>query len=159
MNIVVTYGIDKDLYDNSEHRVSLVTTEYSHINDTLVRLQIGKNLGIRLNNLLSHDFKTNTVFQNEQFLFKKAYKQGKAKPITRSTFEDKMKRFDMSHTVTEREILEEYAYKGKDGRFGEAQIVIRVKDDEMIAVIDFKDVEQYNNFVPPAWLVRLNPAN
>jgi len=156
MNIIVTYRVDKDLYDSSEHHVSLVTTEYTYKSDMLVRLQIGKNLGIRLNNLLSHDFKTDTVFQNEQFLFKKSYNHGKPKSVTRSIFDDKMKRFDMSQTVTEREILEEYSYTDRNGYSGEVQIVIAAKDDDVTAVIDFKDTEQHSNFICPAWLAKLS---
>lgn len=86
MTVFADYQVDKDLYDISEHQISLVTREYIYRNDMLVHLQVGKNLGIRLNNLLNHDFKTDTVFSSEQFLFKKTYSRNKAKPITRSTF-------------------------------------------------------------------------
>jgi len=156
MNIIVTYHVDKDLYDGSEHRASLVTTEYICRSNILVHLQIGKNLGIRLNNLLSYDFKKDIAVQNEQFLAGKSYNQSKPKPITRSTFEDKMKRFDMSQTVIEREILEEYSYTDRNGHSDEVQIVITAKDDTMTAVIDFKDTEQHSNFICPAWLVKLS---
>ena len=33
------------------------------------------------------------------------------------------------------------------------QIVIKIKNDLISAVIDFKDLEQYENFVCPTWLV------
>jgi len=156
MNIVVTYHVDKDLYDSSEHRASLITTEYLHRSDMLVHLQLGKNLGIRLSNLLSYDFKKDIAVQNEQFLAGKSYNKSKPKPITRSTFEDKLSRFDMSQTVTEREILEEYSYTDRNGHSDEVQIVITAKDDTMTAIIDFKDTEQHSIFICPAWLVKLS---
>ena len=156
MNIVVTYHVDKDLYDSSEHRASLITTEYLHRSDILVHLQLGRNLGIRLSNLLRYNFKKDIAAQNEQFLAGKFYTQSKPKPITRSTFEDKMKRFDMSQTVIEREFLEEYSYTDRNGHSDEVQIVITAKDDTMTAVIDFKDTEQHCNFICPAWLVKLS---
>jgi len=48
--------------------------------------------------------------------------------------------------------LEEYKYTGKDGRPYTAQIVITVKLGSMTANIDFKDAEQYENFICPEWL-------
>lgn len=158
MTIIVTYLVDKELYydPDTKHQPLLITTEYKHRNDVLVHLQLGRNLGVRLNNLLSYGFKEDTSFQNNQYLFRKSYSKGKAKPITRSTFEDKMKRFDMAQTVIEREILEDYAYINKSNHSDEVQIVITVKSDTMTAVINFKDGEQYENFISPEWLVNIN---
>lgn len=158
MIIAVTYHVEKDLYyaPETKHDLSLSTTEYMYKNDTLIHLQIGRNLGIRLNNRLRYEFKKEAVLQNEQYLFKKSYNQGRPKATTRSTFEEKLKRFDMSQTVVEREIVEEYTYTNKNNRFDEVQIVITVKEDKMTATIDFKDAEQYENFIAPAWLTRLN---
>lgn len=70
-----------------------------------------------------------------------------------------MKRFDMSCTVTEQEILEEYFYRDKEGSLCETQIVIKIRKDGITSVINFKDITQYTNFVPPSWLVILNSVN
>ena len=159
MPVVVTYRVDINMYrdPNTKHDISLTTTEYICRNDVLVHLQIGKNLSIRLNNLMQYQFKGGmAALPNEQFMAKKAYGKGKPKPITRSTFEEKRKRFDMSQTAVEQEILEEYAYIDKDGHLGTVQIVITIKDAVMSAVIDFKDSEQCQNFVPPVWLISLS---
>ena len=156
MTIVVTYRVDIDMYHdpNTKHDISLTTTEYICRNDVLVHLQIGKNLGIRLNNLMQYQFKGGmTALAHEQFMAKKAYGKGKSKPITRSTFDEKRKRFDMSQTAVEQEILEEYSYIDKAGYPGAVQIAIRIKEGVMSAVIDFKDSEQYQNFTLPMWLI------
>lgn len=131
----------------------LDTTEYTYKCDMLVHLRIGKNLGIRLNTRLRCVFKMDTALQNEQFFAKKHYNQGNSKSITKSTFEEKKKQFDMSETAVTREIVEEYAYTGEDGSPDELQIQVKVDGDEMIAVIDFKDESQLNNLVCPAWLI------
>ena len=159
MTIVVTYRVDIDMYHdpNTKHDISLTTTEYICRNDILVHLQMGRNFGIRLNNLMQYQFKGGmAALANEQFMAKKAYGKGKPKPITRSTFEEKRKRFDMSQTAVEQEILEEYAYIDKDGHLGTVQIAITIKDGAMSAVIDFKDSRQYQNFTPPVWLIPLS---
>lgn len=158
MAIVVTYSVNNELYYNPDvkHQTSLITTEYKYKSDILIRLQIYKNLGIRLNNVLSYDFKRDLSIPNEQYLFKKAYSKNEAKPITRSTFEDKFKRLDMAQTTTEHEILEEYPYMDIHSRSDEVQIVITKINDVMTAVIDFKDAEQYENFTCPAWLTAFN---
>ena len=156
MTVVATYQVDIDIYHDPDikHDVSLTTTEYIRGNDVLVHLQMGKNLGIRLNNLTQYQFKGSiTALTNEQFMAKKTYGRGKPKPITRSTFEEKRKRFDMSQTAVEQEILEEYAYIDKAGHPGAVQIVITIKDGVMSAVIDFKDSEQSQSFTPPVWLI------
>ena len=158
MPVVVTYQIDIDIYHdpNTKHDVSLTTTEYICRNDVLVHLQIGKNLGIRLNNLVQYQFKGSmAALSNEQFMAKKTYGKGKPKPITLSTFEEKRKRFDMSQTAVEQEILEEYSFIDKVGHPGVVQIVITIKGGVMSAVIDFKHSEQYQNFVLPAWLIQI----
>jgi len=155
MIILISYRVDKDLYHAPEtkHDISLRTTEYKFKSDMLVHLEVGKNLGIRLNNRLRYEFKKDEALQKEQFFYKKAYNSGKAKPTTRSTFEDKLKRFDMSNTAVEQETVEEYAYTDKSGRSDSAQIVIKELDGEMTAAIDFKDMAQYENFTCPAWLI------
>lgn len=156
MTIIATYYIDKDLYyaPDTKHDVSLSTTEYIYKSDTLVHLLIGRNLGIRLNNSLRYEFKKEAALQNEQFMSKKSYSHGKVKSITRSTFEEKLKRFDMSQTVVEQEIVEEYTYADKSGCSDEVQIVITVKEGKMTAAIDFKDAGQYENVICPAWLIK-----
>ena len=159
MTIVVTYRVDIDMYHdpNTKHDISLTTAEYICGNDILVHLQMGRNLGIRLNNMMQYQFKSGmAALANEQFMAKKTYGKGKPKPITRSTFEEKQKRFDMSQTAVEQEILEEYAYTDKAGHPGAVQIVITIKDGAMSAVIDFKDSRQYQNFTPPVWLMPLS---
>lgn len=158
MAIVVTYNVNKDLYyfPDTKHNISLITTEYAYKTDVLINLQIGKNLGIRLNNILSYDFKKDAPLQNEQLMFRKSYQsKDKTKPITRSTYEEKIKRFDMSKTATEQEIVDEYAYVNKCNHSDEVQIVITSRDGIMTAVIEFKDIEQYENFICPEWLEKL----
>ena len=161
MIIVASYCVDKEIYENSctPHNATMVTTEYTHRNDVLVHLLIGKNLGIRLNNLLQCESRKGKDIQNEHFLIKKSYGTGKPKPTTRSTFEDKLKRFDMDKTVKMREILEEYGYTGKNGKSDTAQIVVIIKDETMIATIDFNDPDHYENFIEPTWLIRPDGRN
>jgi len=153
MVIVASYNVDRVLYfsPGAKHTVKLSTTEYTCGNDMLVHLQLGKNLGISLNNLLRYEFKRNTDFQSEQFLFRKTYGGG-AKPTTQSAFDQKLKRFDISQTVIEREILEEYSYTDKNGKTDSVQIVVREEALRTTANIDFKDAEQHKDFVRPAWL-------
>jgi len=88
-------------------------------------------------------------------MYKKTYKQGDAKPITSSTFGEKIGRFDMDQTVIEKEILEEYTNNRKDGSVEEIQIVVRDNGDTITAEIDFKDTDQYNYFIAPSWLIQL----
>ena len=156
MIIGITYGVDTDLYYSSEHRQSLITTEYRYKNNTLVHLRIGKNLGIRINGRLRCAFRTNENLQDELFYCKKIG-QNRPEPMTRSTFEAKMKRFDKSQTVVEQEIVETYVYRDRDGRYDETRVIIRAKAGSMTAEIDFKDIEQFNNFVRPTWLIPLVP--
>lgn len=156
MSIIASYNVDRELYQNpgTTHSITLVTTEYTHRNDVLVHLQIGKNLGIRLNNLLRHEFRKGDQFQNEQFLFKKSYGAGKPKLMTQNTFEDKLKRFDVSKTMKAQEILEEYNYTGRNGKPDMVQIAVTIKNEAVTAIIEFKDAEQHENFIEPAWLVK-----
>lgn len=158
MPVVVTYRVDINMYrdPNTKHDISLTTTEYICGNDVLVHLQIVKNISIRFNNLMQYQFKGGmAALPNEQFMSRKAYGKGKPKPITRSTFEEKRKRFDMSQTAVEQEILEEYAYVDKAGHPSTVQIVITATGGTMTAAIDFKDSEQYQNFVLLAWLIQI----
>ena len=155
MVIIISYHVNKALYFSSDtaHTIRLSTTEYTHGNEMLVHLQFGKKLGIRLNNLMRYEFKKNKDVQSEQFFFKKLYNDGKPKPTTQSTFDEKLRRFDMGQTVIEQEILEEYDYTDKNGNPASVQIVVREKASGMTATIDFKDAEQHKNFVCPAWLM------
>ena len=157
MAILINYGVDKELYENPEtpHNITLITMEYFYKNEVLVHLQIGKNLGIRFNNLIRYEFKQEEVLQNEQFLYKKAYDKGNAEAITQQIFEKKYKRFDISKTTVEREILHEYRYTGKNGNTDIVQIAVILKVDNITAFIEFKDAKQYENFIGPAWLVNL----
>lgn len=156
--MVATYNVIKELYYNADtkHNATLITTEYTYKNTLLVHLLIGRNLGISINNMLSYHTKKEVNFQNEQFFTKKTYSSRKPKPITCSTFDEKLKGFNMSNTLMEQEILEEYSYTDNAGHTDTIQIVIRIKNDIMSATVDFKDSEQYQNFVCPVWLVRLN---
>jgi len=122
-------------------------------NSLLVHLQLGKNFGIRMNNNLRYAF--DVTLQDEQFSFKKASNKGKSKMITRDIFNKKLKRFDMNQTVISKEILEDYAYTDRCNRPDEVQIILKEKNDNMVAIIDFKDMEQLNNFVCPAWLIKI----
>lgn len=154
MEYFVVYNIDKDLYyaPDTKHNVSLATTEYFYKNEILVHVQIGTNLGIRLNNLIRYDFNKDKILQNEQFMYRKSYqKKDKTKIVTRGTFEDKMKRFDINKTVKEQEIIEEYSYINKNNRSDTTQIAITIKDNIMTATISFKDIEQCKNFIYPVW--------
>ncbi len=155
MIITITYGVDADLYRaDTKHDVSLTTTEYVYRNEMLVHLQVGKNFGIRLNDRLKQEFKRAPALPGEQFLFKKTYNRDAAKPITQSSFTEKLNSFDMSQTEIKREILEEYRYTGKDSAAYNVQIVITEKDGVMAAVIDFSDTKQYENFIAPTWLTK-----
>lgn len=157
MAILTDYRVDRELYRSpgKPHHISLITTEYTHKNDVLIHLQIGKNLGVRLNNLIRYEFKKDDEFQNEQFMQKKTYGSGKPKATTRSTFEEKLKRFDVNKTATIRETLIEYSYTGKNGKPDALQIVVIEKDGSIHASIEFKDTEQYENFIKPAWITEL----
>lgn len=155
MVIVASYHVDTALYFSSDtvHTVTLHTTEYTYKNDLLVHLQVGKKLNARLNEVFRHDFRKNESLAGEQYFHKKTYNKGNAKPTTQSTFDDKLSRFDMGKTVIEQEIVEEYAYTGKDGKPDSVQIAVRDKSGtDITATIDFKDMAQHDNFICPAWL-------
>ena len=155
MAIIVNYGVDKDLYyaPKTNHNILLITTEYFCGNNILVHLEQSGNLNFRLNKLLNYVSKKDTDFSKDHFFQKKSYSRKDAKPITKSTFEEKMKRYDANKITAEQEILEEYGYTDKTGSFNKAQISISIKKESITAVIDFKDLEHYENFVCPAWLV------
>ena len=156
MGVFLNYCVDKDIYHNpgTPHCVTLSTTQYTYKSELLVHLSLGKNLGIIINNLIQYEFGEDEVFESEQFLLKKTHDTGRSKPMTQSIFEDKLKRFDMSQTVKEQEVLEEYRYIDKNGQSDMVRIVVTVKGGSMTAVIDFKDTEQYKNFIKPAWLMQ-----
>lgn len=151
--IITSYKVEKNLYydSNITYHPTLITTEYTYKNNKLVHLCIGKNLDIRLNNLLQYEF--NKSINPEQFFYGKTYNH-KIKPTTRSTFEQKLKQFDISRTVIEQEIVEDYNYTDKKGKRDTVQIAIVANGTGMIATIDFKDAEQCADFVHPAWILQ-----
>lgn len=148
--ITASYKVNKDLYYANTHTPNLTTTEYTYRNNKLVHLCIGKNLGIRLNNILQYEIGKSLT--NEQFFYGKTYSHAKPKPTTRSTYEQKLMQFDMKQTVVEREIVEEYAYTDKTGRRDTVQIAVTIKTDGITATIDFRDTEQYEKFTCPEWI-------
>ena len=149
--ILVTYGIDKAVYDNprSIHNVALTTTMYSFKMKTLVHLQYGKLLQSKVENKLRGN-----LGSGEQFMLE--HENGSIEPLTRDQFEIKRKQFESKRAVKEQEIWESYCYTDKRKRREIVQIVISIKGVCMEAVIDFESVAQYENFVPPAWLLCLN---
>jgi hypothetical protein len=152
MTIAVTYRVDDALYFDSEHDVSLETTEYAYGGDLLVHMWIGKSIGSCLGERLEKIFTVNMDVESDQFFQKSASHNGIAQLTTRDLFEEKLQRFDKSQTVVEKEILEEYAYVGKDGRPGSVRISVKSKGGRMTAVIYFADTEHLYHFVSPAWL-------
>jgi len=152
--IVITYGIDKASYDNpnTHHNIMLVTTEYSLGRKTLVHLQSGELLHNRLHQELSHVFRKRIRFQDEQFIFKT---DAKTECLTHGEFKAKLKQFDMGQTLKTQETLENYCYIDKANQQDIVGITITIQNDNMYAVIDFKDPDQYENFIAPAWLVPL----
>ena len=59
MAIIISYSVDRDLYfdPQANHNISLITTEYICGNNILVHLEQGRNLNIRLKNLLDYTLK------------------------------------------------------------------------------------------------------
>jgi hypothetical protein len=153
MIITVDYRVDRGLYYSAEHCVTLVTTEYICNTDILAHVMIGKSLGVRLNDLMRHEFGKDVFLQNEQFFAKKTYKMEEIRPITRGTFEEKQKRFDISQTIIEQETVEVYYYTDKSGTTDSVEIVVREKDSKMTAEIEFNNPEQRQTFIYPAWLM------
>jgi hypothetical protein len=152
--MTIAYRVDQDLYHASDHQhdISLVTTQYQFGNELLVHLLFGKKNSVRLNDRLDDLLKDGAKILNEYFFYKKTYIPGNAKPVTRSTFEAKRKRFDMSQTAIEREILEDYAYTDKNGLPGYVIIIMTDNGNTTTATIDFEDTAQYENFICPVWL-------
>ena len=155
MVIGIQYQIDKGVYDrlDTPHNVIMVTSEYSDGTKTLVHLQIGRNFHIRLNNMLRYRLKADVALDNEQFFSESPHKKGKIKAITHSIFEEQMSQFDMSKATIEREIVEEYHYTDKSNRPQVIQIPITIKSDSTFAEMEFENIEQYDNFIAPAWLI------
>ena len=153
MIIAVTYDIDKTAYDNPDVRrnIVLTTTEYAYNSKRLVHLQFGGNFCVRLNNLLASKFNCGTELQREQFLLKS---ENRIVTLSRCVFDEALKQFDMSKTLQTQEVLEEYHYTDKKMQQDMVQIVTTINDNHMSAVIEFKDIEQYNNFAIPTWLNR-----
>ena len=154
MSFIVSFIGDKYLFLGSENNCQaiLITTEYRHKNDILVHLNQEKTSNINLNNLLSYQFKKDIAISKEHFFLKKSYSENKLKKITRNTFEEKISRFNTQNTVTEQEILIEYAYENKVGQHEKIQITVCLSGEIMTAAIDFKDAGQYDNFISPSWL-------
>jgi hypothetical protein len=154
MAIIIHYFIDKNIYFDAqtEHNISLVTTEYICGSNILVHSEQGGNLNVRLKNLLDYTLNKDSAINKDNFFIKKTYSKEKARPITQSTFEDRLKRFNADKTVIEQEILDEYGYTDKTGKLDKVQITVLIKSGRTLGVIDFKDAGQLENFVYPAWL-------
>ena len=151
MAVIINYSVDKDIYydPQTNHNITMITTEYICGSNILIHLEQSGNLNLRLKNLLDHTVK------KDHFFFKKAYNKESAKSISQNTFEEKMKSFDKNKIITEQEILEEYDYTDKTGNYDKVRIIILVKSEKVIAFIDFKDAYQCENFVCPIWLLEL----
>ena len=154
--ILVTYGIDKILYDDPSvhHNIALITTEYSYKTKKLVHVQLGQRFHSRLNHKVSRRLGKNVESPREHFLFKKD--GDKSDALTRSEFEAKLKRFDTKQTEKMLEILEDYCYVDINKQQNMIGITITIKRDNITAVIDFKSLAQYQGFVPPIWLIELD---
>jgi len=148
--ILITYGIDKALYDDprSIHNIALTTTIYSFKMKKLVHVQYGKLLLSKLENRLGK------LRSDEQHMLDDG--KGSIKPLTRGQFQEKLGQSDPRRTIKEQEILESYYYTDQRGQQEIVQIAISIKGDSMEAVIDFASVGQYENFVRPAWLLCLS---
>ena len=146
--ILVTYGIDKAVYDNprSIHNIALTTTMYSFKGKTLAHLQYGKLLQNKVETRLGGN-----LGSGEQFMLE--HENGFIEPLMRNKFQEKRKQFDSKHTVKEQEILESYCYTNKRNQQEIVQIAITSKDNCVEAVIDFESAAQYENFVQPTWLI------
>jgi hypothetical protein len=157
MAFIVSYSCEKYICspDESKFKAVLMTTEYTHENDVLIHQHLGDNQVVRLNNLLNYSFKGNINYEKEQFFAKKTYKQDKQRKITKSSFEAKLEQFSISKTFVTQEIVIDYPYTGKSGKFSEVQIVINIRGEETTSYIDFIDPAQYVDFVCPDWLVEL----
>jgi len=156
MTTVALYCVDEKIYHSAEtqHNIKLTTTEYLYKNELLVHIEIEPTLAIGINGMIQTVFKKDRRFENEQFLFKKTYSENNAKSITRSTFEKKLKQFNMNQTTKSIEILEEYQYIGKDGTADIVQVAVTINGGYTTAVIEFRDVKQYENFKQPVWFIK-----
>ena len=145
--IVITYGIDKAVYDHprSIHNIVLTTTMYSFKGKTLVHLQFGKLLQNKM------EARLQIGLGEEQFMLEHA--DGFIESLTYERFEKKRTQFEAQRAAKEIEVLENYCYADKRKQHEIVQVVISIKDGGMRAVIDFESVAQYENFVPPAWLI------
>jgi hypothetical protein len=108
---------------------------------------------------LRHEFKKDADLQNQQFFYKKTYDSGSAKPVTQSTFNEKLKHFDLGQTIIEQEIVGEYSYTDQTGKPDSVQIVVRERNLRLTATIDFKDAVQHERFACPAWLTAFGAAD
>jgi len=150
--IVVTYGIDKAIYNNPRniHNIMLTTTIYALQMKKLVHVQFGTLFQNKLENQLRDKAGSSVKIPSEQFMLD----DGKRLPqgLTRDEFENKRTQFDPKRMGKEQEILESYCYMDKRGRQEIVQIAITIKDNCMEAAIEFESAAQYKNFVQPAWL-------
>jgi len=148
--ILVTYEIDKAVYDNphSIHNVVLTTTLYSFKRQKLVHLQYGKLLQNKLEARLKGSL------ESEQFMLE--HENGSIEPLMYDQFQKKLAQLDSKHTAKEQEILESYCYIDKRGQQEIVQVIISIKRNGMEAMIEFKSVAQCENFVPAAWLICQN---
>ena len=154
--ILITYGVDQAIYNNpnSIHNIVLTTTMYSFQAKKLVHLQYGKLFRNKVENKLRSDRKVGAKAPKEQFMLED--ETGSIKSLTHNQFEKKLKQFDPTHTVKEKEVWESYCYTDKCNQQEVVQIAISIIGDSMTAVIDFESVAQYMNFVQPAWLILLD---
>ena len=153
--LVVTYGIDKSLYDTPSihHNIALTATEYSYKKQKLIHLEMNKPCNNLLDFKVRRGLEVRLKIQDEQFLF--INKENEAKVLSRRKFGAKRKRFDMKDTAVRYEMLEEYYYIDRDKQLGMVQILIRTENGCTYAEIDFKNFKQYKNFVLPDWLICL----
>ena len=146
------FQVDEKIYNDpgTEHTVLMATIEHSCRGETLAYLHIGTVLDVRLNGMIHREFTADTDLEIDQFFIRKG--QREAKKLTRGAFEETLKRFDVSQTVTGQEIVEEYAYTDKRGRPDRMRIIITIKYNIWTTTLDFKDEAHYDDFVCPAWL-------
>jgi len=161
MAIVISYSVDTDLYNPSELGSSTLisTTEYMYNNETIIHVLLGEKARSHLSNRLSNEIGNNRTLQTEQFFIKKNVMQSKAMPSTRSSFEKRMRAFDMNRTAVSQEIVEELNYCDKNQHSETVSVVILIKNERAIATIDFKDSKQFANFIRPDWLLDFEQEN
>jgi len=146
---MITYQVNEHLYFDTEHKILLSTTEYKQKDETIACLQMNGELFSVFNGIVK-DQCSGAELRPEEFIYTGA--KGKAR-IDRRQFEEMAERFKAGGSTAEREILEEYAYTGKDGQTGSQRIVVRMQSGEMTVEIEFGDVKEFENFVFPDWVI------